>query len=86
MAAGCPDCTQAATNPDWGGYHASCKGCKTRALANGPQFWYSLTTRCKTPQYHEELVSVFGEDGVQAGHEAVKAEYRRLSALREGLK
>ncbi len=80
----CPDCTHAATNPDWGGYHAHCHGCKVRALASGPQFWRSLTDRQRTPGYQKALAAVFGEEGATAGHAEVKQEYIRLLALRGG--
>jgi hypothetical protein len=80
----CPDCTRAATNAVWAGYHASCHGCKVRALANGPQFWRSLQDRQRTPSYQGELVAVFGEEGAEAGHQAVFAEYKRLKKLRGG--
>ena len=81
----CPDCTEATTNPIWPGYHASCRGCQTRALANGPQFWRSLQDRQRTPAYRAELAAVFGEEGAEAGHQAVHAEYRRLKKLRGGI-
>ena len=80
----CTDCTHAATNAIWPGYHASCQGCKVRALANGPQFWRSLQDRQRTPGYRAELVAVFGEEGAEAGHQAVHTEYRRLKKLRGG--
>lgn len=80
----CPDCTRAATNPDWGGYHVNCHGCKVRALANGPQFWRSLQDRQRTPSYQGELEAVFGVEGAQAGHQAVKEECRRMKSLRGG--
>lgn len=79
-----PDCTHAATNPDWGGYHAHCHGCKVRALASGPQFWRSLTDRQRTPGYQGELEAVFGVEGAEAGHKEVFAEYRRLALARKG--
>lgn len=80
----CPDCTNAATDATWGGYHASCHGCKVRALANGPQFWRSLQDRQRTPDYNAALVSVFEEEGAEAAHASVLAEYRRLKMLRAG--
>lgn len=80
----CPDCTHAATNAIWPGYHASCHGCKVRALANGPQFWRSMTDGQQTPGYRHGLVAAFGEDGAAAGHAEVKAEYARLRELRGG--
>lgn len=80
----CPDCTHAATNAVWPGYHASCRGCKVRALANSPQFWRSMTDGQQTPSYRQGLVAAFGEEGAAAGHAEVKAEYARLRALRGG--
>lgn len=80
----CPDCTRAATNPVWPGYHASCHGCKVRALANGPLFWHSMTDGQQTPEYRAALAAVFGEAGAQAGHADVKAEFGRLKNLRGG--
>lgn len=80
----CPDCTHAATKRFWPGYQAACHGCKVRALANGPQFWCSLQERRRTPGYNAVLVSVFGEEGAEAGHASVLAEYRRRKMLRAG--
>lgn len=80
----CPDCTRAATDAVWAGYHGSCQGCMVRALANGPQFWRSMTDGQQTPGYRKALVAVFGEEGAAAGHQAVKTEYQRLKTLRGG--
>lgn len=80
----CPDCTQAATSSTWPGYHANCHGCKVRALANGPQFWRSMTDGQQTPGYRTALVTAFGEGGAREGHQSVKAEYARLKTLRGG--
>ena len=80
----CSDCTSAATNPHWPGYHATCHGCKVRALANGPQFWRSMTDGQQTPGYRTALVAVFGEEGADEGNEAVYEEYQRLKKLRGG--
>ena len=80
----CPDCTKAATNAIWPGYHANCHGCKVRALANGPQFWRSMQSRVLTPKYQEQLAEAFGAAGAEAAHAEVKAEYARLKALRGG--
>ncbi|GKS73684.1 hypothetical protein AVME950_02330 [Acidovorax sp. SUPP950] len=78
----CPDCAQAQTSKHWGGFRAHCKGCTVRALATGPAFWESRCASQITPGYRAALVSAFGEDGVQAGHQAVKTEYERNQAMK----
>jgi hypothetical protein len=80
----CPHCAEAATNPYYGREDSDCRGCKVRALANGPQFWRSMTDGQQTPGYRQGLVAAFGEDGAAAGHAEVKAEYARLRELRGG--
>lgn len=77
----CPDCIQAQTVVHWGGYHAWCQGCKVRALAKGQQFWLSWRDKYKTHAYECELQDVFGPAGAEAGHEEVKAEFKRLRAM-----
>lgn len=77
----CPDCTNAATDATWGGYHANCHGCKVRALANGPGFWESGRSGALTPGYRAALESIFGA-AWRAGHEKVKAEHARLQRMR----
>lgn len=80
----CPHCAAARTNPSHWLEDSSCRGCQIRALANGPQFWRSMTDRQQTPGYRMALVAVFGEEGAAAGHAEVKQEYARLRALRGG--
>ena len=77
----CPDCTAAAANPAWGGYHAKCQGCQVRTLASGMAFFASSQERCITPAYRAALHAIFGEDA-DAGHVQVKKEYERIGALR----
>lgn len=72
-----PDCTAAATNKHWGGYHANCEGCTIRALAHGLAFYQARRARDIVPAYKKALESSFGE-GWEAGHEKVKAESKRL--------
>ena len=76
----CPDCTAAQTNPHWGGLHASCEGCKVRALAKGPAFWDAKRVGRMVPSYRKALETVFGGEW-EAGHVKVKAEHARLRAL-----
>jgi hypothetical protein len=65
---------------------AHCRGCKVRALAQGPQFWRSMKDGAHTDAYQGELAAVFGETGAAAGHALVLAEHQRLQALqRSGL-
>ncbi|HTH09240.1 MAG TPA: hypothetical protein VMA55_06700 [Acidovorax sp.] len=80
----CLHCAAARTNPYYGKEDASCRGCQTRALANSPQFWRSMTDGQQTPGYRKALVAVFGEEGAATGHQAVKTEYQRLKTLRGG--
>lgn len=77
----CSDCTAAATNPNWGGYHAHCQGCQVRALALGLHFFESRTGGGITPAYRACLRTLFGDEAKQ-GHERVKAESIRIGALR----
>lgn len=78
----CPDCTAATTNPHWGGYHATCRGCQVRALATGPAFWESSGSGAMTPSYRKALETTFGADW-KAGHAEVKAEHERIKKLGE---
>lgn len=77
----CPDCTAAATNKHWGGYHAGCQGCAVRALASGFEFYGAKTAGRMVPAYSQALKTIFGDDW-QAGHERVKAEHARLALMR----
>lgn len=71
----CPDCTQAATIWHWGGYRASCEGCKVRALARSPQPVRGL--------YYASLRAAGGDEAtVHATKVAIGHEFGRIKALR----
>lgn len=78
----CPDCLQSQTVRHWAGYHASCSGCKVRALANGICFWQASKEGVITREYRAALERVFGADW-KAGHTEVLAEHQRLKSLRD---
>lgn len=73
----CQDCTTAKTNPTWGGYRASCWGCKARMLAHSHAYFESITQRAKTPEYEAALQRVFAERA-QAGNRLVRMWRKRL--------
>lgn len=77
----CPDCLQAQTAPDWGGFHAKCRGCQVRALATSLSFWRSSRAGVITREYRAALELVFG-GAWQTGHTEVLAERKRLQAIR----
>lgn len=81
MSSTCTSCQAAQTKPHSPLYHAHCRGCNVRALAQGPQFWRSVQAGEKTPAYERELEAAFGPEGAGQGHEDVKAEFKRLRAL-----
>lgn len=70
----CPDCTAAATNPTWGGYHADCQGCETRALAQAPYFIRE--------QFYAHVLATQGARAMTETKKRVKAEYERIQALK----
>lgn len=70
----CPDCTAAATNPTWGGYHADCRGCEIRAAAVAPQ-------HARTAHYCH-IFEHEGAAGLAEFKARVKAEYERIQALK----
>lgn len=79
----CSDCTKARHIWHWGGYHAACLGCRTRALAKGIGFWESQSNGRLSADYRDALQTIFG-DGWAAGHEAVKTEAARIAQLKKG--
>lgn len=76
----CPDCTAAQTQPHHAGLHASCEGCKVRALAHSPMFWASKRTGRMVDSYQAALKAAFGKEW-DAAHIKVKAEHARLRKL-----
>ena len=81
MSSTCTACQAAQTRPHSPLYHASCHGCKVRALAQGPQFWEAQQAGSLTAAYRVELAAAFGPEGAAAGHQDVKEEHARLRAL-----
>lgn len=78
----CPDCLKSQTVRHWSGYHANCRGCQVRALANGIRFWQSSQVGVITREYRAALELVFGP-GWKAGHTEVVAERERIQAMRD---
>lgn len=79
----CANCEAAHRGANWPGYHAGCRSCTVRALANGPQFFGAARAGQITPAYQAALLTLLGKDW-KAGHEEVKAEHHRLQALKKG--
>ena len=79
----CPDCTQSRQIWHWGGYHATCLGCRTRALAKGLGFSQSRRNKSLSTEYRAALQTIFGEKWMD-GHDAVKAEAARIEQLKKG--
>jgi len=77
----CPDCYQARRIWHWGGYHAACKGCQTRALSKGLGFWKAQRDGSIGREYRDALQSIFGADWLE-GHKAVKTEASRINDLK----
>jgi hypothetical protein len=77
----CTDCTQAGRIWHWGGYHAACKGCQTRALSKGLGFFKSQRDNHMTREYRAALQAIYGETW-REGHELVKAEAKRIHTLK----
>ena len=71
----CPDCLEARTNPNWGGYRDQCDGCVLRTFANSP--------RHIRDAYYERLRETAGQEARDVFKAAVTAEWRRLRDLRE---
>lgn len=77
----CAACTTAATRPDSPLFHAACKGCAVRALAQGPQYHASGVDGALSKSYRTALAQIFGDDW-REGHVLVKAEADRIKKAR----
>lgn len=77
----CTACQAAQSRPHSPLFHAHCRGCNVRALAQGPQFWTSHQAGALTSAYRAELAAAFGAEGAAEAHQEVKAENARLRAL-----
>lgn len=73
----CAACQAAESDPNSGHYRADCLECAARALSYGPQHFEAKCAGKITPAYRDALARVFGEDGMKAGHERVKAWAKR---------
>lgn len=84
----CPDCTAAETTPRAYDYRADCQSCKARALAAIGAHLESAALGRQTAQYARALATMFGADGVAAGHESVKRWAKRMAAVdkRQGVR
>lgn len=78
----CPNCTKAREEKHWAIYQADCHGCKVRAVASGPALFDSIKSNTITPHYRDVLQANFGSTGWKAAHEEVKAEHKRLEAMK----
>ena len=76
----CHNCTQALTIKHWAIYQADCHGCKVRAVASGPALFDAIKSNTITPRYRDELQANFKD--WKAAHEEVKAEHKRLEAMK----
>ena len=76
----CHNCTKALTIKHWAIYQADCHGCKVRAVASGPTLFDAIKSNTITPRYRDELQANFKD--WKAAHEEVKAEHKRLEALK----
>lgn len=70
----CADCAAALSDWTWGGYHSQCEGCAIRAIASSP-------VRIRQQAY-AQYARRHGEEAMRAYMDTVKAEYRRIDALR----
>lgn len=77
----CPYCKSAQTIKHYALYQANCHGCKVRAVASGPSLFGAIKSNTITPRYRSELQANFGKDW-KAAHEEVKAEHKRLEAMK----
>lgn len=76
----CTNCEQARTQKHWAIYQADCHGCKVRAVASGPSLFDAIKINTLTPSYRRELQANFKD--WKAAHEEVKAEHKRLEAMK----
>jgi len=73
----CDACAEAEQNPRTSRFHAGCRCCGARALAQGPQHFTARSSRTMTPAYRDALQALFGADWVD-GHAHVKAWAERM--------
>ena len=78
----CLACTAAQTAAHHPIYQAECRGCRVRALANGPVHFDAQQAGRVTPAYKAALQNLAGEDW-QAAHAEVKQERARIEALKD---
>ena len=76
----CPYCESAKTIKHYALFQADCHGCKVRAVASGPTLFDAIKSNTITPRYRDELQANFKD--WKAAHEEVKAEHKRLEALK----
>ena len=76
----CPYCESAKTIKHYALFQADCHGCKVRAVASGPTLFDAIKSNTITPRYRDELQANFKD--WKAAHEEVKAEHKRLDALK----
>ena len=76
----CPYCESATTIKHYALFQADCHGCKVRAVASGPALFDAIKSNTLTPRYRSELQANFKD--WKAAHEEVKAEHKRLEAMK----
>jgi len=81
----CDYCDRAQADPNALMYHAHCRGCAVRGLAQSPWFHKSKAAGKPQPDYLLLLKAAFGDDWKQA-HEDVRREADRIRALRGACK
>ena len=74
----CPACEAAQENPATGLYKHDCHECKARALANGQAMFDSQKKGYMTKEYKAALTALFGAEGLDQGHKAVKEWSRKI--------
>lgn len=82
----CPDCAAAQSKAHWPCYSSNCRGCRVRALANGPAYFEAACSQRITTAYRNALVTGMGAVDIAAAHEEVKTEHARIKALQSTAK
>jgi hypothetical protein len=86
MTCGC--CRLAERDPRTGHYHADCRECQARALAQSPGYAASVMMRRMREDYAQALREIAGESAKDrdALHQRVKTWAKRIDEARTGAK
>lgn len=76
----CANCDQAALQPWWPRFTATCYGCAARELAQSPGYFFSVQAGRFRDDYAAQLRATYGptKADLEAGHRQVKAAARAL--------